>query len=66
MPGPRVWCASNSTSTMGNSIRASEKRSSSTKDDKIFLDLDPEVLPAMAASCNIFTVVVPRSFNGLS
>lgn len=51
---------------MGNSIRASEKYSSSTEDDKIFLDLDPEDLPDMAASCSIFTVVVPCSFNGLS
>lgn len=45
---------------------ASGKGSSCTQDDKIFLDLDPEVSPAMAASCSIFTVVVPCSFNGLS
>lgn len=50
----------------GNSIHVSEKRGSSTQDDKIFLDVDPEVLPATAASRNIFTVVVPCSFNGLS
>lgn len=63
---PRVWCISNSTSPVGNSMGGSERSGSSTQDDKILLDVDPEVLPAMAASCNIFTVVVPCSFNGLS
>lgn len=63
---PRVWCLSNCSSSTGSSIPASAKGSSCTQDDKIFLDLDPEVSPAMAASCNIFTVVVPCSFNGLS
>lgn len=43
-----------------------QRAASCTQDDKIFLDLDPEVPPAMAASCNIFNVVVPCSFNGLS